>query len=174
MPIIGEVTNILLQGHGLSYSDLVFAVALPSSSSSSSSSTDIIIPSDICTNSSYQPRVDASTSSSSSSSSGNNLGLNSMLKSFMFSVSTNYVLCYADGKDNSLVVHTPVLVNSDPFIVSPAVYRVSNVGLAALANLSMTFEFIGSSLSSRNVAALVSVPSTHTNLQSSSHLSFFA
>lgn len=77
MPMIGEVTNILLQGHGLSYSDLVFAVALPSSPSSSS--TDINIPTDICTNASYQPRVNSS--SSSSSTGGNkNVGLNSMLK----------------------------------------------------------------------------------------------
>ena len=158
------MTNILLQGHGLSYSDLVFAVALPSSASS----TDITIPADICTNASYQPRVNASTSASTSSSGNNNknVGLNSMLRQFMFTVSTNYVLCYADGKDQSFGVHIPILVNSIPFIVSPAIYRVSNVGPAALAHVPMTFEFIGSSLSASNVAALISVPSSFVNLQS--------
>lgn len=82
----------------------------------------------------------------------------------MFTLSTNYVLCYADGKDDSLIVHTPVLINSIPFIVSPAIYRVSNVGPAALAHVPMTFEFIGSSLSANNVAAFIPVPSGYANL----------
>ncbi|CAG9570030.1 conserved hypothetical protein [Leishmania major strain Friedlin] len=162
---VTNVNTVVLTGGGLSTTDVVMAVALPSSSVPGLESAVTEVPSDICTNEAYKPRVN-----STNPSPAKNTGMTSMLRELVFSTTGDYVLCYTatyglttsdsdPSNDSESVTGTPVLITPKTFTVSPSVISMTVVSLVLEVGVELHIVFTGSGLMVSDMAALVYVGS---------------
>ncbi|CBZ24366.1 conserved hypothetical protein [Leishmania mexicana MHOM/GT/2001/U1103] len=160
-----NVNTVVLTGGGLSTTDVVMAVALPPSSGSGSASAATEVPSDICTNEVYKPRVNSANPSPAT-----NTGMTSMLRELVFKTTGDYVLCYTAtyglttsdsdaSSDSESVTGTPVLITPKPFTVSPNVISMTVTSLVLEVGVELDIVFTGSGLTVSDMAALVHVGS---------------
>ncbi|CAD2222949.1 hypothetical protein AGDE_02722 [Angomonas deanei] len=138
VPSVASLSSVILVGGGLSQNDQLVAVGVTGST----------VPSDVCTNTAYSPRVTAEASTAGS-------GLSTIVRSFRFSSTGNYVLCYLStlapaGTDMELI--TPA-----PFTVMPNIVSVSVQNSIATVGVAATLEFSGSGMSASDTVAVVSV-----------------
>ncbi|EPY33566.1 hypothetical protein STCU_02154 [Strigomonas culicis] len=139
VPTIAASSTVLLTGGGLSQDDYLFAVGVENA-------TDV--PSDVCTNTSREPHVNASASTAGT-------GLSSIERTLTFTETGLYVLCYLSTSASSGA--SPELITSTPFTVMPSITAVTVENGVQLVNTSMTLDFTGFGLTAADAAALVSV-----------------
>ncbi|AYU76676.1 hypothetical protein LdCL_100012200 [Leishmania donovani] len=162
---VTNVNTVVLTGGGLSTTDVVMAVALPSSSESGSASAATEVPSDICTNEAYKPRVNSTNPSPAKST-----GMTSMLRELVFTTTGDYVLCYTAtyglttsdsdaSSDSESVTGTPVLITPKAFTVSPSVISMTVTSLVLEVGVELHIVFTGSGLMVSDMAALAYVGS---------------
>ncbi|PBJ68478.1 hypothetical protein BCY84_21455 [Trypanosoma cruzi cruzi] len=133
-PVVGTTAAVILQGRGLSQDDQLVAVGVPATGS---------IPADICTNSTYTPRVTAEASKSG-------YGLRDMVYHLVFESPGSYVLCFqAVASTGPMVLITPNSFEVDLTVLSFTVVSV------ALTDTPIELEFRGSGLRASDEAALV-------------------
>ncbi|CAJ1018469.1 hypothetical protein, conserved [Leishmania shawi] len=149
---VTSTNTVVLTGGGLSTTDVVVAVGL---------SASMAVPSDICTNEDYTPRVNSMNPSPE-----NNTGMTAMPRNLIFMTTGDYVLCYTatyglttSSSDSGSVTGTPVLITPTPFTVSPSVISMKVTSLVLEVGVQLDIVFTGSGLTVSNLAALVYVGS---------------
>ncbi|KAG5510285.1 hypothetical protein JKF63_07613 [Porcisia hertigi] len=157
---IKNTNTVVLRGGGLSTTDVVVAVALDTSTSSTLNTAARAIPSDICTNEDYVPRVISTNPDSTTST-----GMSSMLRNLVFTETGDYVLCYTatyslTTGDGASERGSPVLITPTPFTVSPSVVSMTVTSLVLEVGVELDILFAGNGLTASNTAALVFVGNT--------------
>eukprot|EP00796_Vickermania_ingenoplastis_P010947 gene10947-7600_t len=148
-PVLVEANStVVLNGGGLTSKDELTAVGYD----------EATIPGDICTNSSYQPRVSADLLTSSE------MGRTSITRTVTFKSSGSYVLCFRSAAwPNS---RSPEVISSlGGFSVLPNVLTVTVEGDRQYVGVPLTMLFTGSGLVSNDKAALIYAAATEKEAQ---------
>ena len=161
---VANTNTMVLTGGGLSTSDTVVAVAVPAPPASSSGSA--AVPADICTNTTYTPRITATSTSTSTAISG----LSTLLSNVVFTATGNYVLCYTatygsttiDASSSATRSGTPVLITDAPFSVVSSVVSMTVVSTVLEVGVPLELQFVGNGLSTSDTAALVYIGNSAT------------
>ncbi|KAG5484184.1 hypothetical protein CUR178_07338 [Leishmania enriettii] len=163
---VANINTVVITGGGLSTTDVVLAVGLPASRAPGTASAATVVPSDICTNEAYVPRVNSTNPSPAEIT-----GMTSMLRNLLFTTTGEYVLCYTatyglttsdsdDSRDSeSEAGGIPVLITPTPFTVSPSVISMTVTSALLEVGVELDIVFTGSGLTMSDMAALVYVGS---------------
>lgn len=138
---ISTISSIWLNGGGLTGKDYLVAVGF----------TTALVPEDICSSTSYLPRVEAEPITGEEA---DQEGLTSIKRSFEFKLSGAYVLCYRSSLwDTS---HPPSLVTAiGSFSVLPNVITVTVANGQPYVNMPVVLLFVGSGFDESQMAAFV-------------------